>query len=253
MTPEKNPASLPGPRRVGFVDDFKRFFIRGPGADPADARHPLAPGLGLEFPLAEHRTIHHQFASASPGTTPSGRSGSLPNHATTSSRNWTTAISARAFSAWCCRSCWSIFIGVFVGNLIGRTFWRIAERALLRIPLVRAIYPAVKQVTDFVLADRAASVPGQPGRRRSAARAEYLVDRPGHQHAGNGSWAEIGPEEMMTVFVPSTPTSFSGYVLVVPRSKVIELPMTVEEAMRLLVSGGRDHARRGQNGRSRPP
>jgi uncharacterized membrane protein len=42
----------------------------------------------------------------------------------------------------------------------------------------------------------------------------------------------------MTVFVPSTPTSFSGYVLVVPRSRVVELPMTVEEAMRLLVTGG---------------
>jgi uncharacterized membrane protein len=40
------------------------------------------------------------------------------------------------------------------------------------------------------------------------------------------------------VFVPSTPTSFSGYMLVVPRSKVVELPMTVEEAMRLLVTGG---------------
>jgi uncharacterized membrane protein len=43
---------------------------------------------------------------------------------------------------------------------------------------------------------------------------------------------------MVTVFVPSTPTSFSGYVLVVPRSRVVELPMTVEEAMRLLVTGG---------------
>ena len=43
---------------------------------------------------------------------------------------------------------------------------------------------------------------------------------------------------MVTVFVPSTPTSFSGYVLVVPRSKVVELPMTVEDAMRFLVTGG---------------
>ena len=43
---------------------------------------------------------------------------------------------------------------------------------------------------------------------------------------------------MVTVFVPSAPTAFSGYVLVVPRRNVVELPMTVEEAMRLLVSGG---------------
>jgi uncharacterized membrane protein len=43
---------------------------------------------------------------------------------------------------------------------------------------------------------------------------------------------------MVTVFVPSTPTAFSGYVVVVPRQSIIELPLTVEEAMRLLVSGG---------------
>jgi uncharacterized membrane protein len=44
--------------------------------------------------------------------------------------------------------------------------------------------------------------------------------------------------EMVTVFVPSSPTAFSGYVLVVPRDRVIELPLTVEDAMRLLVTGG---------------
>jgi uncharacterized membrane protein len=44
--------------------------------------------------------------------------------------------------------------------------------------------------------------------------------------------------EMVSVFVPSSPTAFSGYVLLVPRESVVELPMTVEEAMRLLVSGG---------------
>ena len=43
---------------------------------------------------------------------------------------------------------------------------------------------------------------------------------------------------MVTVFVPSTPTAFTGYVLVVPRKNVVELPLKVEEAMRLLISGG---------------
>ena len=45
-------------------------------------------------------------------------------------------------------------------------------------------------------------------------------------------------QEMVTVFVPSSPTAFSGYVLIVPRDSVIELPITVEQAMRMLVSGG---------------
>ena len=43
---------------------------------------------------------------------------------------------------------------------------------------------------------------------------------------------------MVTVFVPSSPTAFSGYVLVVPRESVVDLPLSVEQAMRLLVSGG---------------
>jgi uncharacterized membrane protein len=49
---------------------------------------------------------------------------------------------------------------------------------------------------------------------------------------------ETVSEEMVTVFIPSSPTAFSGYVVVAPRDRVVELPLTVEEAMRLLVSGG---------------
>src|SRR5207244_12598358 len=45
-------------------------------------------------------------------------------------------------------------VGVFVGNFIGRTAWRLAETALMRVPFVRAIYPSVKQVTDFILNNR---------------------------------------------------------------------------------------------------
>jgi uncharacterized membrane protein len=54
--------------------------------------------------------------------------------------------------------------------------------------------------------------------------------------------------EMVTVFVPSSPTAFSGYVLVVPRESVIELPLDVEEAMRLLISGGVVSPRPGEKG-----
>lgn len=128
-------------------------------------------------------------------------------------------------------------VGVFVGNIIGRTAWRLAEVGVMRIPMVRAIYPAVKQVTDFILADRKSQFSGS----------RVVAVQPHEQGiwsiglvTGSGQWEleKDKPEEMVTVFVPSTPTSFSGYVLVVPRSRVVELPMSVEEAMRLLVSGG---------------
>jgi len=128
-------------------------------------------------------------------------------------------------------------VGIFVGNLIGRTFWRFAERNVMRIPLVRAIYPAVKQVTDFILAERSHQIPGS----------RVVACRPHEDRiwqigmlTGRAIWSlnPEGPEEMVTVFLPSTPTAFTGYVVIVPRTAVVELPMTVEEALRLLVSGG---------------
>jgi uncharacterized membrane protein len=128
-------------------------------------------------------------------------------------------------------------VGIFAGNLIGRTFWKLGERLVMKIPIIRAIYPAVKQVTDFVLANR--------GHQFDFSRVVAVQPHEkGIWSIGLVTGAGLGPvsertgEEMVTVFVPSSPTAFSGYVLVVPRSGVIELPLTVEEAMRLLVSGG---------------
>jgi uncharacterized membrane protein len=129
------------------------------------------------------------------------------------------------------------FVGLLVGNFLGRTAWRILETAVMRIPLIRAIYPAVKQVTDFVLGDR-----------KSQLQASRVVAVRPHSDeiwsiglvtgAGIKSLTDAVGAEMVTVFIPSSPTSFSGYVLVVPRDRVVELPMSVEEAMRLLVTGG---------------
>ena len=128
-------------------------------------------------------------------------------------------------------------VGLLVGNLIGRTIWRLAEFAVMRIPLVRAVYPAVKQVTDFVLAERGSQfessqvVAVQP--HTGGIWSIGLVTGPGVRALSDA----VGGE-MVTVFIPSTPTAFSGYVVVVPREAVVELPLKVEEAMRLLVSGG---------------
>lgn len=128
-------------------------------------------------------------------------------------------------------------VGVFAGNLIGRTAWRLAEAAVMRVPLIRAIYPAVKQVTDFLLAERKHAFEGS---RVVAVHARDpdvwsigLVTGTGLRRLN-----EAVNDEMVTVFIPSSPTAFSGYVVVVPRDRVVELPLSVEEAMRLLVSGG---------------
>ncbi len=128
-------------------------------------------------------------------------------------------------------------VGLLVGNLIGRTVWKLGEVLAMKIPVIRAIYPAVKQVTDFVLqenkptfqASRVVAV--QP--HEKGIWSIGLITGPGLKPLN-----DITREEMVTVFVPSSPTAFSGYVMIAPRAGVIELPLSVEEAMRLLVSGG---------------
>jgi uncharacterized membrane protein len=127
-------------------------------------------------------------------------------------------------------------VGLFVGNLIGRTFWKVGERLAMKIPIIRAIYPAVKQVTDFVLQERRAIessrvVACQPHEKGIWSIGLVTGD-------GLASLTESTRQEMVTVFVPSSPTAFSGYVLIVPRESIVELPISVEQAMRMLVSGG---------------
>jgi uncharacterized membrane protein len=128
-------------------------------------------------------------------------------------------------------------VGVFIGNFIGRAFYRLIETAVMRLPLIRAIYPSVKQITDFILSNRSSQFV-----------ASHVVAVQPHEKgiwsiglvtgAGPRPLSDFTGDEMVTVFVPSTPTAFTGYVLVVPRSAVVELPISVEEAMRMLVSGG---------------
>ncbi|HRK31462.1 MAG TPA: DUF502 domain-containing protein [Tepidisphaeraceae bacterium] len=127
-------------------------------------------------------------------------------------------------------------VGLLVGNLIGRTFWKVGEAAVMRIPVVRAIYPPVKQVTDFFLTDKRANQ--FAGRQVVAIQPHEngiwtigLVTGAGPQPLGGG-------EEMLSVFCPNSPAAFSGYLMVVPRKSIIQLPLTVEEAMRLFISGG---------------
>jgi uncharacterized membrane protein len=129
-----------------------------------------------------------------------------------------------------------VFItGVLAANFIGRrlvVFW---EGLLQRIPLVRSIYSSVKQVSDTVLAPN-----GQ------AFRKALLV-----QYPRSGVWtiafqtgtpsAEVAghvPQQLVSVYVPTTPNPTSGFFLMMDRDEVIELSMSVDEALKYVVSMG---------------
>jgi uncharacterized membrane protein len=127
------------------------------------------------------------------------------------------------------------FVGFFLASFIGRTSWRAAERLLGRVPVIRAIYPNIKQVTDFLLSDRKVEYSG-------VVAVEYPRKGVWSLALSTGSplkrVQEASSEDLVTVFVPSSPTPVTGYVVQIPRKDVIELNMTIDEALRFTISGG---------------
>ncbi len=127
------------------------------------------------------------------------------------------------------------FVGFFLASFIGRTSWRAAEGLLYRIPLIRAIYPNVKQVTDLVLSERSVEFSG-------VVAVEY--PRKGIWSVGLSTGGPIKQvqqrvtNDLVSVFIPSSPTPITGYVIQVPREDIIDLNMTIDEGLRFTISGG---------------
>ena len=125
--------------------------------------------------------------------------------------------------------------GVLAANFVGERLVRWWEALLARIPIVRTIYSSVKQVSDTVLSPN-----GQ------AFRKAVLV-----QYPRAGSWtiafltgapgpgvAEHLDGEHVSVYVPTTPNPTSGFFLIMARSEVIELDVSVDSALKYIVSMG---------------
>ncbi len=232
-----DPTSRPPRRpRVGFGEDFRRFFLRG-----LAALLPTLITLSLlwwiwNF-LWESLGRHLIFGIKWTWLSLADRGWVRPEPAGYIGRYWSDDLFRTRLIGVLLAILAVYVVGVFVGNLIGRQMWRIAEIAVMKIPIIRAIYPAVKQVTDFVIADKSSQFQGS--RVVAVQPHEKGIWSIGLVTGGGlPSLTSATGEDMVTVFVPSSPTAFSGYVLVVPRQSAIELPLTVEEAMRLLVSGG---------------
>lgn len=128
-----------------------------------------------------------------------------------------------------------MMVGMLTAGMIGRLVVKAGESVLARMPVVRSIYGAVKQIFETVLAQQS-----------SAFRQVVLVEYP-----RRGIWAlgfvsgvtkgevqNLTAEECVNVFLPTTPNPTSGFLLFVPRSELVVLTMTVEEGIKMVVSGG---------------
>jgi uncharacterized membrane protein len=125
--------------------------------------------------------------------------------------------------------------GILTANFLGRGIVQFWENILGRIPLVRSIYQSVKQVSDTLLAPN-----GQ------AFRQAVLVQSPRQGSwtialltgAPSGEVASLLPGEHVSVYIPTTPNPTSGFFLMMPRSEVLPLTMSVDAALKYIVSMG---------------
>ncbi|EHR70176.1 hypothetical protein BurJ1DRAFT_1304 [Burkholderiales bacterium JOSHI_001] len=125
--------------------------------------------------------------------------------------------------------------GVFVTNIFGQWWVRQWDRAMSRIPIVKSIYNSVKQVSDTLFSSNG-----------NAFREAVLVQWP---HAGaytigfvtglpGGEVAGHLPGDHVSVYVPTTPNPTGGYFVMFPRAAVVPLRMSVDEALKYIISMG---------------
>lgn len=128
-----------------------------------------------------------------------------------------------------------LLTGLTVTNLAGRKMVSFGENLLERIPLVRSIYSAVKQVTQTIISSDKNSF-------RQVVLIEYprkgawtLAFQTGDAMQGLSALTET---DLITLFVPTTPNPTSGFILMLPRDEVILLDIDVEDALKFIMSLG---------------
>ncbi len=129
-----------------------------------------------------------------------------------------------------------VAVGWFTASYVGRSLMRLGEQVLRRMPVVRSIYGTLKQIFETVLSSSSRSF-------REVVLIEYprrgiwciaFVTGP-----TRGEIAESRPDlELVNVFLPTTPNPTSGFLLFVPKRDVIPLSMSIEDGMKLVISGG---------------
>ena len=127
------------------------------------------------------------------------------------------------------------FIGAITPGFIGRTLLKVGERILDNTPVVRSIYGAIKQIMETVMSTNSESF-------REVVLVEY--PRKGIWVIGfvtgetKGEVQTLNKETLINVFIPTTPNPTSGFLLFVPKKDLIYMKMKVEDAVKMVISGG---------------
>jgi len=128
-----------------------------------------------------------------------------------------------------------LLTGVFAANIVGQWWLLQGGRLLHRIPIVKSIYSSVKQVSDTLFSSsgnafREAVLVQYP--RQGSWTIAFVTGKPG------GEAGQYLSDDYLSLYVPTTPNPTSGFFLMVPRTDVIELKMSVDEALKYIISMG---------------
>lgn len=129
-----------------------------------------------------------------------------------------------------------IFIGFFATNFLGRRVFKFFEGMLLKLPFVRQVYPAIKEMAVFLFS----------GDQIRSFKQVVLIEYPrkgiySFAFLTNDSAQHLNEKvhrELCNVFVPSAPGPLTGFVMMVPKKDIIFTDIRIEEAIKFIVSGG---------------
>ena len=127
---------------------------------------------------------------------------------------------------------------MILASVVGKALWKVIERFIMNTPFLGKVYPYMKQVTDFVLKQ----AKQDKLKFSKVVAAEY--PRKGIWSLGlvTGSGlskvTDTAKRDLLTVFIPTSPTPFTGFIIMIPRKQTIEMDLSIEEVFRFTISGG---------------
>jgi uncharacterized membrane protein len=124
------------------------------------------------------------------------------------------------------------FVGLLTRNFFGRKIYRLADRILTRIPVINSVYTSIRQISEAVVNSQSTlfkDVVGMYSLGFVTSRAPEIIAR---------KLVSESKHDFISVFVPTTPNPTTGFYLLLPRSEVIYLHISVASAMKLVISGG---------------
>ncbi|MDD5583204.1 MAG: DUF502 domain-containing protein [Candidatus Marinimicrobia bacterium] len=125
-----------------------------------------------------------------------------------------------------------LLIGIFVNHWLGKKLFHSLERRIVKLPLLGSVYTVTRQILEIF---------GSSRKRREFQKVIFL------QYPKEGIWTigfvtghslSANNTQLYNVFVPTTPNPTSGYMIFIPIEDAVESPLTIEEGMRIVISGG---------------